>query len=173
MREPEAAQPFQAFLSTNDVAGLPVQRCNGFAFCMSGPNSAKAYAAYARTRERTLELNDLVMIHCNSYVDGFWTDITRTYTLQTPDVQRAKLHAAVLAAREAALDAIAPGAKAAQVDSAARQVIQDFGLGQFLKHGTGHGVGFSPMSAYSRPRVHAGSSDVIEEGIVFNVEPAV
>jgi Xaa-Pro aminopeptidase len=173
MKEPEAAQLFQSLLSDNDVPGLPIQRCNGFAFCMSGPNSAKAYTAYARTRERTLEPNDLVMMHCNSYVDGLWTDITRTYTLQPPDEQQTKMHTAVLAAREATLDAITPGARAAEVDAVARRVIQDFGLGQYLKHGTGHGVGFSPMSAYSSPRVHAGSPDVIEEGMVFNVEPAV
>ncbi len=173
MKEPEAAQLFQAPLSHNNTSGLPGQRCNGFAFCMSGPNSAKAYAAYARTRERTLEPNDLVMMHCNSYVDGFWTDITRTYTLQPPEEQQAKMHTAVLAARQAALDAITPSTKAAEVDAAARRVIEDFGLGQYLKHGTGHGVGFSPMSAYSRPRVHAGSPDVLEEGMVFNVEPAV
>lgn len=173
MREPEAAQLFQARLSCTVVAGLPIQRRSGFAFCMSGPNSAKAYAAYARTRERTLEPNDLVMMHCNSYVDGFWTDITRTYTLQPAEEQQAKMSAAVLAARQAALDAITPGARAADVDAAARRVIQDFGLGQYLKHGTGHGVGFSPMSAYSSPRVHASSPDVLEEGMVFNVEPAV
>lgn len=173
MKEPEAAQLFQALLSHKDVAGLSVQRCDGFAFCMSGPNSAKAYAAYARTRERTLEPNDLVMMHCNSYVDGFWTDITRTYTLQPPEEQQAKMHAAVLAARQAALDVISPGTKAAEIDMAARRVIEDFGLGQYLKHGTGHGVGFSPMSAYSRPRLHAGAPDVLEEGMVFNLEPAV
>ena len=173
MKEPEAAQLFQALLSGNDVAGLPIQRCGGFAFCMSGPNSAKAYTAYARTRQRTLEPNDLVMMHCNSYVDGFWTDITRTYTLQPPEEQQTKMHTAVLAARQAALDVITPGKRAAEVDAAARQVIQDFGLGQYLRHGTGHGVGFSPMSAYSSPRVRAGSPDVLKEGMVFNVEPAV
>lgn len=173
MKEPEAAQLFQSHLSHNDMSALRVERCNGFAFCMSGPNSAKAYAAYARTRQRTLESNDLVMIHCNSYVDGFWTDITRTYTLQPPEEQQAKMHTAVLAARKAALNAIVPGAKAADVDAAARKVIEGFGLGQYLRHGTGHGVGFSAMSAYSSPRIHAGSPDVLEEGMVFNIEPAV
>ena len=52
-------------------------------------------------------------------------------------------------------------------------VIQDFGLGAFLRHGTGHGVGFSPMSAYSIPHIHAESTEVLQEGMVFNVEPAV
>lgn len=173
MKEPEAAQLFQALLSGNEAPGRPIQRSNGFAFCMSGPNSAKAFAAYARTRERALELNDLVMMHCNSYVDGFWTDITRTFTLQPPNTRQDTMYAAVFAARKAALAAIKPGVRASEVDTAARQVIEDSGLGQYLKHGTGHGVGFSPMSAYSSPQIHAGSPDVLQEGMVFNVEPAV
>jgi Xaa-Pro aminopeptidase len=173
MKELEAAQLFQTLLSNSDVPGLTIQRCNGFAFCMSGPNSAKAYAAYAHTRRRTLEPKDLVMMHCNSYVDGFWTDITRTFTLQAGDERQGEMYAAVFAARDAALAVIKPRIRAAEVDSAARQGIEDFGLGQYLKHGTGHGVGFSPISAYSSPRIHAKSPDVLQEGMVFNVEPAV
>jgi len=171
--EPEAAQMFRAPLSTTEVPGRKIYRRDGFAFCMSGPNSAKAYAAYARTRWRKIELRDLVMIHCNSYVDGFWTDITRTYTVQPPDQQQEKMYAAVFAAREAALRTIKPGIRAAEVDAAARKVIQEAGFGLYLKHGTGHGVGFSPMSAYSVPQVHAQSQDTLQEGMVFNVEPAV
>ncbi len=171
--EPEAAQLFRAPLSTSEVSGREIQRRDGFAFCMSGPNSAKAYAAYARTRWRRLEPKDLVMIHCNSYADGFWTDITRTFTLQASANRQEKMYAAVFAARQAALETIKPGARAADVDTAARHVIQDHGLGQYLKHGTGHGVGFSPMSAYSIPQIHAQSSHVLQKGMTFNVEPAV
>lgn len=173
MDEPEVAQLFRGPLCTTEVLGPPIHRHDGFAFCMSGPNSAKAYAAYARTRHRALESHDLVMIHCNSYVDGFWTDITRTFTLQTPDKHQEKMYAAVFAARKAAFSLIKPNIRAAEIDSAARRVIEDYGLGQYLKHGTGHGVGFSPMSAYSVPQLHAESTDVLEEGMVFNVEPAV
>ncbi|MGC1107479.1 MAG: Xaa-Pro peptidase family protein [Candidatus Acidiferrales bacterium] len=173
MKEPEVAQLFRASLSGTEVTGRQIHRRGGFAFCMSGPNSAKACAAYARTRERILKPADLVMIHCNSYVDGLWTDITRTYTLQPPEELQAKMWSAVFAARKASLAAIAPGVRASEVDSVARQVIEDFSLGKYLKHSTGHGVGFSPMSAYSLPRIHAESPDVLREGMVFNVEPAV
>ncbi len=173
MKESEAAQLFRVSLSGSEVSESPNRRCDGFAFCMSGPNSAVAYAAYARTRFRTLEQTDLVMIHCNSYMDGFWTDITRTYTLQPPDDRQIKMHLAVLAGRKAAFEVIRPGVRAAEVDSAARQGIQSLSLDKYLKHGTGHGVGFSPMSAYSIPRLHSGSTDVLQEGMVFNVEPAI
>jgi Xaa-Pro aminopeptidase len=140
---------------------------------MSGPNAAKASAAYARTRYRTLERHDTVMIHCNSYVDGFWTDVTRTYSFRPPDERQYNMRAAVLAAREAAFACIKPGARAADVDAASRRTITNFGLAEYLRHGTGHGVGFSPMSAYSIPQLHMKSSDVLREGMVFNVEPAV
>lgn len=143
MKETEAAQLFRGPLGTLETFGKQIHRSDGFAFCMSGPNSAKACAAYARTRQRRIESKDLVMIHCNSYVDGFWTDITRTFCLASPDDRQGKMHTAVFAARSAAFSTIKPGARAVDVDSASRQVIQECGLGQFLKHGTGHGVGFA------------------------------
>ncbi len=173
MTEPQAAEIFRSPLDTAEAGRPYIHRSDGFAFCMSGPNSAKAHAAYARTRRRVLEPRDLVMIHCNSYVDGLWTDITRTYTLRPPDEQQARMRAAVFAAREAAFAEIKPNARAVDADRASRRAIHDHGLGKYLKHGTGHGVGFSPMSAYTLPRIHAGSPDVLKEGMVFNVEPAV
>ncbi len=173
MDEPAAAELFRAPLHGATPAPRHYFRSDGFAFCMSGPNAAKASAAYARTRDRKLERGDTVMIHCNSYVDGFWTDITRTYTLQPPDERQHRMRVAVLAARNAALECIHPGARAADVDAASRQTIMNDGLAEYLRHGTGHGVGFSPMSAYSIPRLHGKSPDVLREGMVFNVEPAV
>ena len=173
MSEPTAAELFHAGLNRPGPFADLTLRCDGFAFCMSGPNSATASAAYARTRSRILQGEDLVMMHCNSYADGFWTDITRTYTLGVPDEKKKKIYEAVHEARDAAFAIIKPGIRAAEVDSTTRGVVEKFGLGALLRHGTGHGVGYSPMSAYSRPRIHGGSPDILEEGMVFNVEPAV
>ncbi len=173
MTELAAAQLLRARLNSPGPFRDNIQRCDGFAFCMSGPNAAQASAAFARTRSRVLEPDDLVMMHCNSYVDGFWTDITRTYTLRPASEKQGRMYAAVHEARDAVFNMIKPGMRAAELDLAARRVIEKFGLGACLRHGTGHGVGYSPMSAYSRPRIHAESPDVLEEGMVFNVEPAV
>lgn len=173
MKESEAAQLFRGSLIACDAPGPEIHRCDGFAFCMSGPNSAKAHSAYARSRCRTIESSDLVMIHCNSYVDGFWTDITRTYTLRAPDEKQKRLYAAVFAAREAALTVIRHGANAADVDAASETAIRECGFGQYLKHGAGHGVGLCPCDARRIPQAHAESPDVLREGMVFNVEPAL
>lgn len=83
------------------------------------------------------------------------------------------MYEAVFAAREAALAAIRPGAKAADVDKAARDVLEARGFGSKFKHSTGHGVGFEAISAGAKPRLHPKSSDTLETGMVFNVEPAI
>jgi Xaa-Pro dipeptidase len=148
-------------------------RADGFTWCMSGANAALAGGAFARSRGKRLDAGDLVLVHLNSYADGYWTDITRTYSLGTPDDQRRAMYDAVFAARHAALDAIHPGAKAAAVDAAARDVLDARGFGAQFTHATGHGVGLSAISAEAKPRVHPASPDTLQPGMVFNVEPAI
>jgi Xaa-Pro aminopeptidase/Xaa-Pro dipeptidase len=141
---------------------------------MSGPNGARAYGAYARSTDRVLAEGDLALVHCNSYADGFWTDITRTYSAGgAPREADAALFDAVREARAAALAAIRPGARARDVDRAAREALTAHGLGDLFKHPTGHAVGFTAIDHDAPPRLHPRSPDVLEEGMVFNVEPAV
>ncbi len=173
LREPEAAALFETPLSVQGLGRPDVARAGGFVWCMSGEHSALAGGAYARTRDRALRGGDLVLIHCNSYVDGYWTDITRTYMLGAPSPRQREIHEAIFAARAAALAAIRPGARAADVDAAARGVLTERGFGPYFTHPTGHNVGFSAISAESPPRLAEGSADVLEPGMVFNVEPAV
>lgn len=173
VNEAEAAAGFSTTLNTLSLREPGVQRGGGFVFCMSGPNSAQAFGAYARSRARRLGEGDLVLVHCNSYLDGYWTDITRTYTLGRMDERKQGMYEAVFAARGAALAAVRPGAKARDVDGAARRVLGERGFGEQFKHGTGHGVGFAAINHLARPRIHPASDDVLEEGMVFNIEPAI
>jgi len=172
--EREVAAAFRAPLRAHaEALGETPVRAGGFVFCMSGPNAAAAHRAYARTRGRRVQTGDVVMVHCNSFLNGFWTDITRTYLPAPTDDEAGRLFEAVLEARRAALETIAPGVRAREVDRAAREVLQQHGLGELFLHGTGHGVGFAAIDHNARPRVHPASEDVLETGMVFNVEPAV
>jgi Xaa-Pro aminopeptidase len=157
-----------------EASPLPpeIQRSYGFFFCMSGPNSATASAAYARTRQRAIADGDLVMIHANTCCDGFWTDLTRTYTAGEPSTRHKEIRAAIFQARAAALAAIRPGVPAREVDSAARQVMASHGLGEAFRHGLGHGVGYAAANALALPRIHPESPDILLEGMTFNIEPA-
>lgn len=171
--ETEAAVHFRAPLSTAGTGFEGVGRADGFAWCMSGPNAAEAGGAYARSRARPLRRGDLVLVHCNSYADGYWVDVTRTYSLGEPTGRRRALFEAVLAAREAALAVALPEVKASEVDRAARDVLAAAGFGARFTHPTGHGVGFAAIDPHARPRIHPASDDVLEEGMVFNIEPAI
>lgn len=173
IEEVELAAQFTAPLSTIGTGASGVTRAGGFAMCMSGPNSAQAAAAYARSGSRKLQSGDFVLIHCNSYVDGFWTDITRTYIAGEPDARQRKIQSAIAQARAAALNAISPGVLACDVDRAARRVLAEHGFRKEFKHSTGHGVGFAAIDANALPRLHPKSPDVLQPGMVFNVEPAI
>ena len=166
-----------ASLVRNGFSALSSQhgnaRADGFAWCMSGPNSAKAAGAYARSRHRRLAPGDLVLTHANSTIGGYWTDITRTYTVGAPDEKQRQLYAAVWEARRAALELIAPGTRTCEIDWAAREVLAQHGLAKDFKHSAGHGVGFSAISANALPRIHPASEEALEMGMVFNLEPAV
>ncbi len=171
-RETDVAARIQFAFDTAPEAE-EVQRSYGSFYCMSGPNSATAAAAYARTRQRKLQDGDLVMIHANTCADGFWTDVTRTYVAGAPSDRQQAMRSAIDEARKAGLAAIRPCAFGSAVDAAARAVLQAHGFGDAFKHGAGHGVGFAAANAVGRPRIHPLSPDVLEAGMTFNLEPAV
>ena len=171
LRETEIAAGMQAAFEATEQAKV-LERSYGYFYCMSGPNSAKASGAYARTRQRVVEEGDLVMIHANTCADGYWTDITRTYVAGRPMERQTGMRTAIMEAREAALGMIRPGVLAREIDHAARSVMQAHGFGEAFKHATGHGVGFAAANPEGRPRIHPLSPDVLDTNMTFNVEPA-
>ena len=149
-------------------------RADGFVYCMTGAHAAQAGAAYARSRaDRAVAPADTVLVHCNSYLDGFWTDITRTFSAGVPGRRLRAMYRAILDARDAALATLRPGARAVDADRAARSVLERCGFGSEFTHSTGHGVGFGAIDHNAIPRLHPRSDDVLEAGMVFNVEPAI
>lgn len=172
LREVDVAATLRTPLATMGVGRNGIQRADGYAFCMSGPNSAKAFAAYQRSRDRVIREGDVALLHVNSYADGFWTDLTRTVCVgSNPPAER--VLRVIQDARTAALETIRPGVPARAADRAARRVIELEGFGGAFRHGLGHGVGFEAIDPEACPRLHPTSIDVFEEGMVFNVEPGI
>lgn len=88
-----------------------------------------------------------------------------------------ELYKVVLDAQNAALAAIRPGARARDVDAAARKVFAgasikglDVKLSDCFTHGLGHGIG---LEVHEAPRVRANSEDTLEAGMVITVEPGI
>jgi Xaa-Pro aminopeptidase len=82
----------------------------------------------------------------------------------------AEVHAVLNRAVEAALAAARPGALAREVDQAARDVITDAGYGPNFLHRTGHGLG---LDVHEPPYITATSDTMLDEGMVFSIEPGI
>ncbi len=165
LTESEVAEDFRKHLGGTRESG-------GFAYCMSGPNSATAYRAYQESTNRRLKQDDVVLVHCNSCYLGLWTDITRTFLTGDPEQKFDHIRTAVAEARHAAIAAVHPGATACSVDAAARTVMTKHGFGDAFRHATGHGVGYSAINHNAKPRIHPLSDEILSPGMVFNIEPA-
>ncbi|MEM7092172.1 MAG: Xaa-Pro peptidase family protein [Actinomycetota bacterium] len=135
----------------------------------SGPNGAIPHHAPG---ERTIDRGDLVIVDVGGRIDGYRSDMTRTFSVGPMSTDQARHYDTVIAAQQAGVEAMTVGAETNTVDAAARQVIEDAGWGDAFVHGTGHGVG---LDIHELPRVSAisGSDDRYEAGTVATVEPGV
>jgi Xaa-Pro aminopeptidase len=134
----------------------------------SGPRSA---LPHGRTGDRPLSAGEILLIDFGATVDGYHSDITRTFVAAPgPDSRLREVYSVVLAANEAGRAAVRPGAGCHKVDWAARQVVKAAGYGDHFIHRTGHGLG---LDVHEDPGIVAGNQTLLEEGMVFTIEPGV
>lgn len=135
--------------------------------CASGPNSARPHA---RPGSRRIESGDVVVLDFGAVVDGYHSDMTRTFVVGEPDPDVAALLALVTDAQQCGVEAVGDGVACSAVDAACRDVIAAAGHGDEFVHGSGHGVG---LVIHEAPWVNPRSDDVLGVGQVVTVEPGV
>ncbi len=128
----------------------------------------------------TLERGDLILFDAGVTYKRYCSDRTRTAefdqnlnfgkTQKFNDKKRQKIYDIVLASQEAGIKKAKAGVKACEVDKACRDVIEDAGYGEYFIHSTGHGVG---VDIHELPIISSKSETVLEEGMVFTVEPGI
>jgi len=138
-------------------------------FCIvgSGPNGA---FPHHHTGNRKVENGDVVLIDIGGRKGTFPSDMTRMSVLGEPPKDYLEVHAIVERAVQAAMAAAKPGVMAKDVDAAARGVITEAGYGEFFVHRTGHGLG---IDIHEPPYITATSEVVLDEGMVFSIEPGI
>lgn len=132
-----------------------------------GPNSANPHAS---PTERKLQAGDLLVIDYGATVDGYISDITRTFAVGQVEAEYARIHKIVQAANAAGRAAGKPGAPCANVDIAAREVIDKSGYGEYFTHRTGHGIG---MEGHEHPYMRGDNMQLLEPGMAYTVEPGI
>lgn len=133
----------------------------------SGPNSALPHASPGNRR---LKNGDILVIDYGAVYNGYHSDETWTCIIGQSDSKQEKVYNLVKEAHDRALTELKNGARAKDVDSAARSFIDRGGYGEFFSHGTGHGVG---LDVHESPRIAATSDIVLKTGMVVTIEPGV
>ena len=138
-------------------------------FTIIGTGSNGAFPHH-HTGDTKLKTGDVVVMDIGGGADGYSSDMTRMASMGQPPERYAEIHSIVEAAVQAAMVAAKPGVKACEVDKAARQVISDAGYGEFFMHRTGHGMG---VEIHETPYITSSSQTVLDEGMVFSIEPGI
>lgn len=133
----------------------------------SGPNGAKAHH---KPTDRRIELGDSIVIDMGALYQGYCSDITRTFVLGHASEQFRKVYDTVLTAQETAAATAIAGMTGEEIDGLARQVIENAGYGASFGHSLGHGIG---IAVHELPGVGPRSDGVIENGMVFSIEPGI
>ena len=113
---------------------------------------------------------ELVTIDFGATCKGYHSDETVTVAIGTPNDRSREIYMIVKDAHDRAIDAVVPGICAREVDAVARDFIRDQGFGDYFGHGLGHGVG---LDVHEKPVISTRSETVLEEGMVFTIEPGI
>lgn len=146
----------------------------GSTFCAVQFAKATAYP-HGLPGEQALQRDDLVLIDTGCTVDGYHSDITRTYVFGTPTAEYERMWQLEQEAQQAAFDAVRPGVPCEDIDAAARRVLEREGLGPGyrlpgLPHRTGHGIG---LAIHEPAYLVRGDRTPLAPGMCFSNEPMI
>ncbi len=142
----------------------------GDASCETGPYSALPHGSI---QAQTIREGAMVLIDDGCTVEGYQSDISRSFVYGNPSDKMLRCFDIVHLAQAAALAAARPGAACGSVDAAARKVIEDAGFGpgyKYFLHRLGHGIG---MDMHEWPYLVKGNPQIIAPHMCFSDEPGI
>ncbi len=123
-----------------------------------------------RPSDTLIEVGHTVIIDVGALVDGYHSDMTRSFVIGEPTALQRELYDLVSAAQAAGLAAVSAGMSVKELDGVCRGIIGAAGYGEWFTHGTGHGVG---LLIHEDPFVNRAGDATLQVGDVVTVEPGV
>jgi Xaa-Pro dipeptidase len=137
-----------------------------FVIVASGPNGASPHHDVS---DRVIREGDAVVIDIGGTMpDGYCSDSTRTYAVGEPDPDFLRMYAILQEAQKSAVESVRPGMTCEAVDSVARDLMSEAGIGDLFIHRIGHGIG---LQSHEEPYLVSGNSLPLEPGMAFSIEP--
>lgn len=143
---------------------------SGGADVQAGEYSAFPHGSIA---PQVIREGTIVLVDGGCKVEGYSSDITRTFVLGKPPDKMKTVFDIVQRAQTAALKTARPGVECQAVDAAARKVISDAGYGpdyKYFTHRVGHGMG---MDGHEWPYLVRGNATLMAPHMTFSDEPGI
>ncbi len=137
----------------------------GGALLSSGKNSANIHAL---SGNKKIKKNSLVVVDLGAKINGYYSDMTRTIKLGKLKKRDEKIFDFVRELELRAIGRVKEGMKAKEIHDFVEKEIQKRGYKFY--HNTGHGIG---LEVHELPNLGPDSEDVIQEGMVFTIEPGI
>ena len=133
--------------------------------------AANSSLPHYRPAETVIQNDQMLLFDWGAIVNGYCSDLTRTFALGRVSPRLRKAHQIVLEAQVAAIEFLRPGVSTRDADQVARDVIAAAGFGDYFGHSLGHGIG---RDIHELPGLRKnGEGEELRPGMVVTVEPGI
>ena len=121
-------------------------------------------------RGHGVQPGDVLVSGASADIDGYLSELERTMIVGEPSHEQERAFEAMLALQTRAIETMAPGVPAGEVELATVRLAEELGVANSLRHHVGHSIG---LEGHEAPFLDRGEETVLEAGMVFTVEPGV
>lgn len=122
------------------------------------------------TKAGGLRRGDVLVTGAGADVGGYQSELERTMILGEPTPEFEKHFALMMQLQQAGFDALKPGRPLADAETDVANLYKELGVAHLQRHHTGHGIG---LEGHEAPFIDKGDDRIIQEGMVFSVEPGL
>lgn len=120
--------------------------------------------------DRQLKEGDFITLDFGAVVNGYRSDMTRSYVLEKASTKQTQIYNTVVTAQQAAIDLLSPGVNCVDLQNVSQQMLDASGFGKYAGQGLGHGLG---LFLHEQPFININCKHQLEVGNVITIEPGI
>ena len=144
--------------------------CDNEAFATIALGGENAALPHGHPGDYRLRSGDMLTLDFGGFYSGYAADMTRTVAIAEAPPDFPARYQQLLEAQKLGVSLVKAGANCRDIDTAVRNCLKDYGLGDYFQHGTGHSLG---LEIHEAPAISSRSNAVLEENMVVTVEPGI
>jgi Xaa-Pro aminopeptidase len=142
----------------------------GFPFPTIVASGERSALPHARSSPRELKKGDFLLLDFGAEIEGYCSDITRTFVVGKASEEQRGVYDVVRQANRVAASAVRVGMPGRDADALARDYIERCGFGPLFGHSLGHGIG---LEVHEAPRLARTAAAALSPGSVVTIEPGI